>query len=61
MCRQWYNEQETYLCQRAGSARSPGMALQKERRQRLPGYQVEEVLVCAEKDCSVLVQQPAGK
>lgn len=61
-CRQWYkHEQETDLCERAGSARSPGLAVQEEREQRLPGYEMEEVLVCAEEDVSLLVHQSAGE
>lgn len=36
--RQWYNEQETDLGQRAGSARPPGLAVQEERKQRFSGY-----------------------
>lgn len=60
-CRQWYNEQETDFSQAAGSARSPGLAVQEERKQRLPGYKVEEILVCAEEDGSLLVHQPAGE
>lgn len=59
--RQWHDEQETRLGQRAGSTGPPGMAVQKEGDQRLPGYQVEEVLVCAEKDIALLVHQPAGE
>lgn len=59
--RQWHDEQETHLGQRAGSTGLPGMAVQKEGEQRLPGYQVEEVLVCAEKDVALLVHQPAGE
>lgn len=60
--RQWYkHEQETDLCERAGSAGSPGLAVQEEREQRLPGYEMEEVLVCAEEDVSLLVHQPAGE
>lgn len=59
--RQWYNEQKTDLGQRARSARPPGLAVQEEREQRLPGYQMEEVLVCAEEDVSLLVHQPAGE
>lgn len=59
--RQWYNEQETHLGQRAGSSGPPGMAVQEEGEQRLPGYQMEEVLVCAEEDISLLVHQPAGE
>lgn len=53
--RQWNNEQEADLGEGAGSARPPGLAVQKEREQRLPGYQMEEVLVCAEEDGSLLV------
>lgn len=59
--RQWYHEQEARLGQRAGSARPPGMAVQEERKQRLPEYQMEEVLVCAEEDIALLVCQPAGE
>lgn len=36
------------------------MAVQEKREQRLPGHEVEEVLVCAEEDVALLVQQPAG-
>lgn len=60
-CRQCYHEQETDLSQTAGSARSPGLAVQEERKQRLPGHEMEEVLVCVEEDGSLLVHQPAGE
>lgn len=59
--RQWYDEQKTDLSQRARPARPPGLAVQEERKQRLSGYEMEEVLVCAEEDCSLLVYQPAGE
>lgn len=59
--RQWHDEQETHLGQRAGSAGPPGMAVQEEGEQRLPGDQVEEVLVRAEEDVALLVHQPAGQ
>lgn len=36
------------------------MAVQEKGEQRLPGHEVEEVLVCAEEDVLLLVQQPAG-
>lgn len=59
--RQWHDEQETRLGQGAGSAGPPGMAVQEEGEHRLPGYQVEEVLVRAEEDVALLVHQPAGQ
>lgn len=59
--RQWHDEQETHLGQGAGSAGPPGMAVQEEGEQRLPGHQVEEVLVRAEEDVALLVHQPAGQ
>lgn len=59
-CRSWHHEQETHLRQRTGPAGPPGMAVQEKREQRLPGHEVEEVLVRAEEDVVLLVQQPAG-
>ena len=53
--RQWHDEQKTHLGQRAGSAGPPRLAVQEEEGQRLPEYQMEEVLVCAEEDVSLLV------
>lgn len=57
--RQWHNEQETDLGQRAGPAGPPGLAVQEEGQQRLLGYQVEEILVRAEEDVALLVHQSA--
>lgn len=61
MCRQWHDEQEADLGQRAGSVRPPGLAVQEEGEQGLPGHQMEEVLVRAEEDVSLLVHQPASE
>lgn len=59
--RWWYNEQEACVSQRSWSSGPPGLAVQKEGGQRLPGYQMEEVLVCSEENSSVLVHQSAGE
>lgn len=59
--RQWCDEQAAGVSQRAGSARPPGLVVQEEREQRLPGYEMEEVLVRPKEDCIILVHKCAGE
>lgn len=55
------NESQESFSERSGPGGFSGLALQKERRERLSGDEMEEVLVCVEENLSVLVHESDGE
>lgn len=59
--RQWCDEPQEGLGEGPGAGRLSGLVVQKERKQRALGLEVEEVLVRAEEMFAVLVRIRDGK